>query len=62
MTHDDILTLQDQALCDYHKGLLSQNQLLNIVYRYDRISFQNDHNHNRPQDPNSTGQGLWPVY
>lgn len=36
--HDTLQALQQQALADYGKGLLTRTQLLNIIYRLDRIS------------------------
>lgn len=36
--HDTLQALQQQALTDYSKGLLTRGQLLNIIYRLDRIS------------------------
>lgn len=39
MTQQQIKELQCVALVDYHKGLLTKTQLLNIIYRLDRKSF-----------------------
>lgn len=36
--HDTLQALQQQAYVDYSKGLLTSKQLLNIIYRLDRIS------------------------
>ena len=42
MTQARITELQDVALRDYHKGLITRTQLINIINRLDRISFIND--------------------
>ena len=39
MTQAQVRELQVTALRDYHKGLLTKEQLLNIIHRLDRISF-----------------------
>ena len=39
MTQQQIKELQCVALADYHKGLISRTQLLNIVHLLDRKSF-----------------------
>ena len=39
MTQREIKDLQVTALRDYHKGLISRTQLLNIVHLLDRKSF-----------------------
>lgn len=40
MTHDDLQELQETALRDYHKGLLDNKQLINIIHALDRRSHQ----------------------
>lgn len=35
----DLRQLQSAAIRDYHKGLLTKQQLLNLVWRLDRQSF-----------------------
>jgi len=39
MTQQQIKELQCVALADYHKGLITRTQLLNIVHTLDRKSF-----------------------
>ena len=39
MTQVQVRELQVTALRDYHKGLITRTQLLNIIHRLDRISF-----------------------
>lgn len=39
MTQQQVKDLQLVALSDYHKGLLTKEQLLNIVHLLDRKSF-----------------------
>jgi len=39
MTQQQIKDLQIVALSDYHKGLITRTQLLNIVHLLDRKSF-----------------------
>jgi len=39
MTQAEIKDLQVTALRDYHKGLITRTQLLNIVHLLDRKSF-----------------------
>ena len=39
MTQQEIKNLQVTALHDYHKGLITRTQLLNIVHLLDRKSF-----------------------
>ena len=39
MTQAEIKDLQVTALHDYHKGLITRTQLLNIVHLLDRKSF-----------------------
>lgn len=39
MTQQQIKELQCVALADYHKGLITKEQLLNIIHRLDRRSF-----------------------
>ena len=39
MTQQQIKDLQVTALHDYHKGLITRTQLLNIVHLLDRKSF-----------------------
>ena len=38
MTQQQIKELQCVALADFHKGLLTRTQLLNIIHRLDRKS------------------------
>lgn len=38
MTQKEIKELQAIALRDFHKGLITRTQLLNIVHRLDRVS------------------------
>jgi len=39
MTQSQIRELQCVALRDFHKGLITRTQLLNIIYQLDRKSF-----------------------
>ena len=39
MTHKEIKDLQVQAIVDHRKGLLTKEQLLNIIHLLDRKSF-----------------------
>ena len=39
MTQQQIKELQTTALRDYHKGLITRDQLLNIIHKLDRRSF-----------------------
>ena len=39
MTQQQIKDLQVVALRDYHKGLITRTQLLNIIHQLDRRSF-----------------------
>ena len=43
MTNEQIKELQCVAISDFHKGLITKEQLLNIIYRLDRISFIKDY-------------------
>ena len=36
--HQQLKYLEDQFLKDFHRGLLTRAQLLNIIHRLDRIS------------------------
>jgi len=39
MSQQEIKELQSIALSDYHKGLITRTQLLNIIHILDRKSF-----------------------
>lgn len=38
LNHDTLEQLQQQAMKDHDRGLLTRTQLLNIIHRLDRIS------------------------